>query len=51
MNELLLMSASELAGRIYRVDLDHPGKGRIIFHGRGKLTGIAYVRGAVSAPA
>lgn len=42
---------SELAGRIYRVDLDHPGKGRIIFHGRGKLTGIAYVRGAVSAAA
>jgi hypothetical protein len=42
---------SELAGRVYVADLDHPGKGRIIFHGRGKLTGITYVRGAVSAPA
>ena len=42
---------TELAGRVYVADLDHPGKGRIIFHGRGKLTGITYVRGAVSAPA
>ena len=36
---------SELAGRIYQVGLDGPGKGQIIFHGRGRLTGLAYLRG------
>ena len=36
---------SELAGRIYVADLDHPGKAKTIFHGRGKLTGLAYLRG------
>lgn len=35
---------SELAGRIYRVGLDGASKGEIIYHGRGKLTGIAYLR-------
>ena len=35
---------SELAGRVYMADLDHPGKGKIIFHGRGRLTGLAYLR-------
>lgn len=36
---------SELAGRIYQVDLDKPGKGQIIYHGRGKLVGMALLRG------
>lgn len=36
---------SDLAGRVYMADLDRPGKGKVVFHGRGKLTGIAYLRG------
>ncbi|MFT3814019.1 MAG: 3-hydroxyacyl-CoA dehydrogenase NAD-binding domain-containing protein [Acidovorax sp.] len=39
---------SELAGRIYKVDLDKPGKGEIIYHGRGRLVGMALQRGEYS---
>ena len=36
---------SDLGGHLRMVDLKRPGEGNVIFKGKGKLTGIAYLRG------
>jgi hypothetical protein len=36
---------SDLGGHLRVASLDRPGEGQVIFHGQGKLTGIAYLKG------
>jgi DNA-binding beta-propeller fold protein YncE len=36
---------SDLKGSLWVMSLDRPGEGKVIYQGRGPLTGIAYLRG------